>query len=108
MTMAAKLIVFEGIDGSGKTTISRRLTAGLESLTPVVWLREPGDSRWGREIRRLAAEREDVPPRKQLRLFMQDRRENVKLRILPALKSGRSVILDRYFYSTGVPIGRFF
>jgi len=100
MTMAAKLIVFEGIDGSGKTTISRRLSARLESLTPVVWLREPGDSRWGREIRRLAAEREDVPPREQLRLFMQDRRENVKQRILPALESGRSVILDRYFYST--------
>lgn len=98
--MKGKLIVFEGIDGSGKTTISQRLTSELEQRIPVIWLREPGDSRWGREIRRLAQQKKAVPARKQLQLFMQDRRENVTQRILPALRSGRSVILDRYFYST--------
>ena len=98
--MKAKLIVFEGIDGSGKTTISRRLACELEKLIPVVWLREPGDSRWGREIRRLSQQKKAVSARKQLQLFMRDRRENVTQRILPALLSGRTVIQDRYFYST--------
>ncbi|MDY0296972.1 MAG: dTMP kinase [Acidobacteriota bacterium] len=100
MTGQAKLIVFEGIDGSGKTTISRRLATELGKTIPIVWLREPGDSRWGKEIRRLAHQHSEVSPRRQLELFMKDRRENVRLRILPALQSGHSVILDRYFYST--------
>jgi len=98
--MDAKLIVFEGIDGSGKTTISRRLCAELKELFPVVWLREPGDSLWGQKIRRLAQTGGEVSPQEQLHLFIEDRKENVNLRILPALAAGRTVILDRYFYST--------
>lgn len=98
--MSAKLIVFEGIDGSGKTTISRRLAAEMRERFQVTWLREPGDSQWGREIRRLANSRASIPPEEELRLFIEDRRYNVSCHILPALESGHMVIMDRYFYST--------
>ena len=98
--MTAKLIVFEGIDGSGKTTISRRLAAEMRSRFQVTWLREPGDSHWGREIRRLANSKSSIPPEEELRLFMEDRRHNVSTHILPALEAGHMVIMDRYFYST--------
>lgn len=97
----AKLIVFEGIDGSGKTTLSRLLLSYLqEKKLKVVWLREPGNSKWGREIRELANVRENIPIEKELEYFIQDRKWNVEKNILPALKENKIVILDRYYFST--------
>ncbi len=97
----AKLIVFEGIDGSGKTTLSRLLLSYLqEKKLEVVWLREPGNSKWGREIRELANVRENIPIEKELEYFIKDRKWNVEKNILPALKENKIVILDRYYFST--------
>jgi dTMP kinase len=96
----AKLIVFEGIDGSGKTSLSKLLLNHvLAAGVPAVWLREPSDSALGEKIRRIAQENEHLSPQQELELFVRDRRQDVRENILPALRAGRTVVLDRYFYS---------
>ena len=117
--MTAKLrrglfIVFEGIDGSGKTTQARRLVRRLRRRGfKASFFREPTRGRWGREIKRLAARAGSVTPEEELALFVKDRRENVARNLGPALRAGRVVVLDRYYFSTmayqgakGIDIGR--
>ena len=94
-------IVFEGIDGSGKTTISKMMASHLtDQGIEVVWLREPSDSVWGKKIRHLANSKESIPISEELDYFIQDRRWDVETNIEPALKQTKTVILDRYFFST--------
>ena len=95
-----KLIVFEGIDGSGKTSLSRLFLQYLtQKNIPAVRLREPTDSALGDKIRRVAQDNEQISPQQELDYFVQDRRWDVENNILPALRSGKTVVLDRYFYS---------
>lgn len=96
------LVVFEGIDGAGKTTQCEMLAARLGSDGwDVARLREPSDGPYGRRIRALAQSgRESISLQEELELFLADRRENVCGRIRPALDRGAIVILDRYYYST--------
>jgi dTMP kinase len=96
----ARLIVFEGIDGSGKTTLSRMLDERLKgSGIETLWLREPTDSPLGDRIRKIAQTKRTIPPREELDYFIKDRKWDVKRNIEPALRAGKTVILDRYFYS---------
>jgi len=96
-----RLIVFEGIDGSGKTTQAKSLLRRLRSRGfPAVLFREPTRGRWGREIKRLAARAGSLTPEEELELFVKDRRENVGKNLRPALERGRIVVLDRYYFST--------
>ena len=94
------LIAIEGIDGSGKTTIAYFLKETLEKCGyNVVLFKEPGDSPWGlfvKEIKKITR----LKPELELKLFILDRKYNVKKNILPELKKGKLVILDRYYYST--------
>ncbi len=96
------LIVLEGIDGAGKSTQCERLAERLRGEGwDVERLREPTDGPWGRRIRELARSgREDVSPREELDLFLEDRRQHVRERIAPALERGAIVLMDRYYYST--------
>lgn len=94
------LIVFEGIDGSGKTSLSKMFLAHLlQGGTPALWLREPTDSPLGEKIRRLAQDQEAISIQEELDLFLQDRRWDVEANILPALRAGKTVVMDRYYYS---------
>ncbi len=94
------LIVFEGIDGSGKTSLSRLFFRYVTDRgTQAVWLREPTDSPLGSKIRRIAQKNERIAPQRELDYFIRDRRWDVTHNILPALRAGRTIILDRYFYS---------
>ena len=94
------LIAVEGIDGSGKTTVVRFLIEELRKRGyDVVAFKEPTDSEYGRRIRQILKERK-VSPEEELKLFIKDREFNVRNNILPALKSGKIVIMDRYYYST--------
>ncbi len=96
----AQLIVFEGIDGSGKTSLSRLFHDRLLAAgTPATWLREPTDSPLGRKIRRLAQDKDAISITEELELFIADRRWDVETNILPALRSGTTVVMDRYYYS---------
>lgn len=101
MKERGRFIVFEGIDGSGKTTLSRMFYETLAAAgIDAAWFREPTDSRWGKKIRSLAQKKAALPPEKELSYFIADRRWDVREQIEPALAQGRVVVLDRYFYST--------
>jgi len=95
------LIVFEGIDGSGKTTQAKTLLRRLRAKgIAAVFFREPTGGRWGREIRRKALRRDSLTPGEELELFVKDRREDVAKNLRPALADGKVVVLDRYYFST--------
>ncbi len=96
------LIVFEGPEGAGKTTQLRMLTEWLTAKGErVSAVREPGGTPLGDEIRRLLLDPEsDIVPRAESLLFMASRAQLVEREIAPALESGATVLLDRFFLST--------
>lgn len=95
-----KLIVFEGIDGSGKSTQTRLLYQRLLAQgRDAVQLFEPTDGPYGRQIRRQAQEGR-VSPQEEMQLFILDRQQNVRENIEPALAAGKAVLLDRYYFSS--------
>ena len=96
------LIVFEGIDGTGKSTQCREMEAYLNKLEiPVTRLREPTDGIWGQKIRKILNDgRGDLTREEELSWFIKDRQEDVEKNILPALNLNKVVLMDRYYYST--------
>jgi dTMP kinase len=94
------LLVLEGIDGMGKSTVARRLVDHCNELgRPAIFSREPTDGPWGRKLRESARTgRLDLA--EELELFLADRAEHVTQVIQPALDAGKVVILDRYYLST--------
>lgn len=96
-----KLIVFEGTDGTGKSTQLRLLRNYLEQRGyPVVATREPTDGRYGQQIRNLYVNRQQYSREEELELFVADRREHVRDLINPCLQQGRTILCDRYYFST--------
>ncbi len=97
-----KLIVIEGLDGSGQSTQAELLRKFLtEKGYQVVVTKEPTlDSEAGRKIRDILDSKIDSEPEKLQELFAQDRKEHLENLIIPALKEGRFVISDRYFFSS--------
>ena len=95
-------IVFEGVDGAGKTTQVRLLAERLQGTGyEVVCLKEPTEGPWGQKLRHLAQHgRQEISPAMELEWFLQDRREDVEHNIQPALARGQIVVLDRYYFST--------
>ncbi|MCW7472846.1 dTMP kinase [Leptospira levettii] len=107
MTVKSQFFVFEGIDGSGKTTVSKRVSEILnEKLFPNVWHREPTDSVFGQKIREFLQGKIKLNQEEQLKLFLQDRELSVQDIILPTLKNGKSIVQDRYYFSTAAYQGR--
>ncbi|MGD1952214.1 MAG: dTMP kinase [Leptolyngbyaceae cyanobacterium] len=111
--MRGKLIVFEGIEGSGKTTqvqylrqwLEHKLIAhGASSPTGVVVTRQPGGTSIGQQIRQLllqpAAETERLSSTSELMLYAADRVQHVERILIPALETGHLVLCDRYIDST--------
>lgn len=96
------LFVIEGIDGAGKTTVCDGVERNLMQRSyDVIRLREPtSESSWGKEIRSRSPTGE-LSSTEELELFIKDRDWNVKNRILPSLKAGKIVLMDRYFFATG-------
>ena len=96
-----RLIVFEGLDGSGKSTQVELLATALRVVgLEVVETAEPTRGEWGHRIRTMARGGELVPPQKELRWFMADRREHIDQLIAPAMETGCVVLSDRYYLST--------
>lgn len=95
------LIVFEGIDGSGKSTQLPRLAARLEAAgRRVVTTREPYDCPAGRAIRAMARSGRRVAPEQELAWFFEQRRAHVREVVRPGIARGDVVLSDRYFVST--------
>ena len=96
------LIVFEGGEGSGKSTQLRRVSATLARRNVAhVCLREPGGTPLGTEVRRMLLDRaSDVAHRAEALLFMASRAQLVEREVRPGLERGDLVLLDRFFLST--------
>jgi dTMP kinase len=95
------LIVFEGTDGTGKSTQLQLLRAWLEKQGfPVIATREPTDGAYGRQIRNLYVNRHEYSIREELELFLADRREHVRNFLKPNLQAGKVILCDRYYFST--------
>ena len=96
-------ITFEGPDGSGKTSQVNLAAAWLEKLglNPVV-TREPGGTPIGEEIRRLVHDirHTEMSSEAEILLYSASRAQHVAEVILPALKTGRLVLCDRFYDST--------
>ncbi len=99
---SARLIVFEGAEGAGKSTQVARLAERLRAGgVRVLEVREPGGTTLGDEIRRLLLDPAgDVAERAEALLFMASRAQLVSRVIRPALEEGTTVIADRFFLST--------
>jgi dTMP kinase len=96
-------IVFEGLDGAGKSTLIRSLSQHLEKLKQTfVLTREPGGTELGDEIRQLLlrTKGEAPVPRAELLLYQAGRAQHVDCVIAPALKKGQWVLCDRYSASS--------
>ena len=107
--MKGKFIVFEGIDGSGKTTQINQLSKWLNGtdLIPknnqLVVTREPGGTQLGQSIRSLLLDtsREINPDSiTELLLYAADRAQHINEIIRPSLNKGDWVISDRFCGST--------
>ncbi|MEO8648311.1 MAG: dTMP kinase [Acidobacteriota bacterium] len=100
--MQGKLITFEGIDGSGKSTQLRMLAGELRQQgTDVITTCEPGGTPLGRRLREAILETEEtVSPLAELLLFAADRAQHVDFLIKPAIAEGRIVISDRFADAT--------
>lgn len=95
-----KLIVFEGIDGCGKSTQAKMLCERIKNEGKNAILRfEPTKEGYGKKLRdSFNGERFSLET--EYEYFTLDRKDHLKNHILPALKEGTHVVLDRYFYST--------
>ncbi|MBN1424303.1 dTMP kinase [Candidatus Fermentibacteria bacterium] len=95
------LVVFEGIDGSGKST-QREMLAGwlAEQGARCAMLAQPSDSLAGRMLRRATHAHRRLSPETELALFLRDRREQARSVIRPLLAQGVVVLLDRHYLSS--------
>lgn len=101
--LAGRFLVFDGPDGSGKTTQLHRFArickgAGLT----VEEVREPGGTHIGEVIRDLLLEHgpEDIRPVCEMLLYMASRAQLVSQKIRPAMQAGTLVLADRFISST--------
>jgi len=100
----AKFIVFEGIDGSGKSTISNMLFEKINSHTGNIYKTfEPTDSPIGSVIKNILNKRIISDDKTIGALFLADRLDHIQnpiSGILNYLNKGTHVISDRYYYSS--------
>jgi len=96
-----KIIAIEGIDGSGKTTVSTEIYSYLSSRgIPVYYSFEPTYMKIGSIIHRFLRGEIPLDPHSQALLFAADRLEHLSREIIPHIKQGENVILDRYVHSS--------
>jgi dTMP kinase len=97
-----RYVVFEGVDGAGKTTVARAVADALvNDGEDVLWVREPGGTEVGEAIRHVlltaAVDMADWP---EAMLFAAARSQLAAEVVGPALEAGRTVISDRSVYSS--------
>jgi dTMP kinase len=97
-----RLITIEGLDGAGKTTLGRSLTAELSARGfDVRLLREPGGVQASEQIRELVKDPAiTIGPRAEALLYAAARAQLVEEAIEPMLRQGRWVLLDRFVDSS--------
>jgi len=95
------LIAFEGIDGTGKTTIAKILKEKFDAYgyETVIFKEPTNETNAGKKIRD-SYNKKRVSLEKELRWFIEDREWDVTHNIIPALEANKLVLLDRYYFST--------
>ena len=98
----SKFIVVEGSEGVGKSTQIKTIKSFLEEhKIEYIVTREPGGTLFGESIRSIILDQKnDTDNLTDSLLFYASRYENYNKIILPALESGKTVICDRFHYST--------
>ena len=96
------LIVFEGVDGVGKSTQAKALYERLKKAHFETLLsKEPTEGEWGQKLKKLIERgRRNTTPQEELDWFIRDRYEHVAGTISPGLQENKIVVLDRYYFST--------
>lgn len=97
-----KFIVVEGLDGSGKSHQIELLVNFLKNKgKDVILTKEPTeDSKAGQKIKKVLRKEEELLPLELQKLFVEDRKEHLEKKVIPALKEGKFVVSSRYFFST--------
>lgn len=109
------LIVCDGNNGAGKSSVIRAIEEHLISLNhQVVVTREPGGTRVGEKIRGVVLDPEtpELCDTTELLLFAAARAQHLKEKIIPAIEAGMIVICDRFtpatiafqHYGRGIPL----
>ena len=102
MINTSRFVAFEGIDGSGKSTMANLVRNWLlERHLPVVITREPGGTTLGESIRSaILNSKELLLPIQEAALFMVARKQLLTNVVEPALGKDAWVLVDRYRDST--------
>lgn len=101
--LAGRFVVFEGPDGSGKTTQFRRFLRACQGAgVTVCEVREPGGTAVGEKIRDILLDHahREMSLACEMLLYMASRAQLVEQRIRPALARGELVVADRFVAST--------
>jgi dTMP kinase len=100
--MSSKFIVVEGSEGVGKSSQIKIIEQYLiDSKIDYILTREPGGTSFGESIRDIILNDDNnTEELTDSLLFYASRYENYKKIILPALDAGKTVVCDRYHYST--------
>jgi dTMP kinase len=96
-------ITFEGGEGAGKSTLSKKIYEALKSKYTPLMTREPGGTVFGEKIREMLLFRQEgmkISLKAELFLFEAARIQHIEEVILPALKRGQIVLCDRFSDST--------
>lgn len=102
--MQGKLVVFEGIDGAGKSTQLQLLKEYLLT-TPyaerVVTTKQPGGTEVGLKLRAILSDKDlSIEPMTELLFLVADRVECLKKIVIPSLEEGKIVLCDRWSMSS--------
>ena len=101
-------IVFEGIEGSGKSYQSQKLYAAIKKIgLPVILTREPGGTKSAEKIREVILKDYFLPESKEkfnkytdTLLYLASRNEHIEKKLLPAISKKKIIICDRFIDST--------
>lgn len=98
-----KFIVFEGGDGSGKSTVLEMVYNYLiENGIDCIKTREPGGIKISEDIREVILDTKNtaMDPKTEALLYAAARRQHLVEKVIPELDKGRIVLCDRFIFSS--------
>ncbi len=97
-----KFIVVEGVEGAGKSRQCAMLTDALNAAgVDALLTREPGGAPLAEAVRKLLLDPQFSPDAySELYLYSAARRDHLNKVVFPALENGKTVVCDRFIYST--------